>query len=143
MRKNKEGLVVGFEFVFRIALHRYDRGVLEHLECTLGCGRLNTERDTLVFTISQLSDIEKILIPLFGEFPLNTTKHLDYLAFKKAFFNRKSSELNKSDLYSKILELKHSMNTKRVSDVLPRGHEIRITGNYLVGLLGGGWFLLF
>lgn len=29
------------------------------------------------------------------------------------------------------------MNTKRVSDVLPRGHEIRITGNYLVGLLEG------
>jgi len=126
--------------VFRIALHRDDRGVLEHIKCTLGCGRLNTERDTLVFTISQLSDIEKILIPLFEEFPLNTTKHLDYLAFKKAFlmvFNRRSSELNKPDLYSEILELKHSMNTKRVSDVLPRGHEIRITGNYLVGLLEG------
>ena len=53
------------------------------------------------------------------------------------FSNRKSSELNKPDLYSEILELKHSMNTKRVSDVLPRGHEIRITGNYLVGLLEG------
>jgi LAGLIDADG endonuclease len=80
------------------------------------------------------------LIPIFEEFPLNTTKHLDYLAFKKAFFlfsNRRSSELNKPDLYSEILELKHSMNTKRVSDVLPRGHEIRITGNYLVGLLEG------
>lgn len=126
--------------MFRIALHRDDRGVLEHLKCTLGCGRLNTERDTLVFTISQLSDIEKTLIPLFEEFPLNTTKHLDYLAFKKAFFmffNRRNSELNKPDLYLEILELKHSMNTKRVSDVLPRGHEIRITGNYLVGLLEG------
>jgi hypothetical protein len=51
------------------------------------------------------------------------------------FLNRKSSELNKPDLYSEILELKHSMNTKRVSDLLARGHDIRITGNYLVGLL--------
>lgn len=126
--------------MFRIALHRDDRGVLEHIKCTLGCGRLNTERDTFVFTISQLSDIEKILIPLFEEFPLNTTKHLDYLAFKKGFFmffNRQSSELDKPDLYSEILKLKHSMNTKRVCYVLPRGHEIRITGNYLVGLLEG------
>lgn len=132
--------------MFRIALHRDDRGVLEDIKHTLGCGRLNTERDTLVLTISQLSDIEKILIPLFEQFPLNTTKHLDYLAFKKAFFmflNRKSSKLNKADLYSEILELKDSMNTKRVSDVLPRGHEIRITGNYLVGLLeGDGSFYL-
>lgn len=67
-RKNKVGLVVGFEFVFRIALHRDDRGVLEHIKCTLGCGRLNTERDTLVFTISQLSDIEKTLIPCLKNF---------------------------------------------------------------------------
>ena len=29
------------------------------------------------------------------------------------------------------------MNAKRVSYVLPLGHEIRITGNYLVGLLEG------
>ena len=49
----KEGLVVGLEFVFRIALHRDERGALEHIKNTLGCGRLNTERDTLVFTISQ------------------------------------------------------------------------------------------
>ena len=126
--------------MFRIALHRDDRGALEHIKNTLGCGRLNTERDTLVFTISQLSDIGKILIPLFEQFPLNSTKLLDYLAFKKAFFmflNRKSCELNKPDLYQKILELKDSMNAKRVSYVLPLGHEIRITGNYLVGLLEG------
>jgi hypothetical protein len=138
-RKN-EGVVVGFEFVFRITLHIDDRNVLEHIKTTLGCGRLNTERDILVFTISQLSDIKNILIPLFEQFPLNSTKHLDYLAFKKAFFmflNRKNSELNKQDLYSEILELKDSMNVKRVSYVLPSGHNIRITGNYLVGLLEG------
>jgi hypothetical protein len=118
--------------VFRITLHIDDRNALEFIKTTLGCGRLNTERDVLVFTISQLSDIKNILIPLFEQFPLNSTKHLDYLAFKKAFFmflNRKTSELNKQDLYS--------MNVKRVSYVLPAGHNIRITGNYLVGLLEG------
>jgi len=85
-RKNKEGVVVGFEFVFRITIHKDDRNALEYIKTTLGCGRLNTERDTLVFTISQLSEIEKILIPLFEQFPLNSTKHLDYLALKNAFW---------------------------------------------------------
>ena len=46
----KEGLVVGLEFVFRIALHRDERGALEHIKNTLV---VKTERDTLVFTISQ------------------------------------------------------------------------------------------
>jgi len=146
VRKNKEGEAVGFEFVFRICLHKDDRNVLEYIKSTLDCGRLNTERDTLVFTISQLSNIETILIPLFEQFPLNTTKHLDYLAFKKAFFmfkSRKSSELNKQDLYTEIIEIKNSMNDKRINCDLPVYHPIRITGNYLVGLLeGDGSFYL-
>ena len=126
--------------MFRITLHMDDRNALEYIKTTLGCGRLNRERNTLVFTISQLTDIEYILIPLFEQFPLNTTKHLDYLAFKKAFFlfkNRKTRELSKEDLYSDIIQLKDSMNVKRITNILPEDHCIRITGNYLVGLLEG------
>jgi hypothetical protein len=132
--------------VFRIVLHKDDKEVLEHIKYILGCGRLNTERDTLVFTISQLRDIETILIPLFEKFPLNTTKYLDYLDFKEAFFlfkNRKSSELSIQQIYLNIIELKQSMNSNRVNFVLPANHSIRITGNYLVGLLeGDGSFYL-
>lgn len=59
------------------------------------------------------------------------------------FKNRKTSELNKQDLYSNILKLKDNMNDKRVNYDLPVGHRIRITGNYLVGLLeGDGSFYL-
>lgn len=59
------------------------------------------------------------------------------------FLNRKTSELNKQDLYSDIIQLKDSMNDKRVFYDLPVGHRIRITGNYLVGLLeGDGSFYL-
>ena len=147
IRRNEKKEVSGFEFVFRIALHQDNRKALEYIKYTLGgCGRLNTERNTLVFSISKLSDIETILIPLFDEFPLNTTKHLDYLNFKKAFFmfkNRKYSKLNLQDLYSIIIKLKDSMNDKRINFVLPESHNIRITGNYLVGLLeGDGSFYL-
>jgi len=145
VRKNTEGEVIGFEFVFRIALHKDDKNALEHIQANLGCGRISANRDTLVFTISKASDIKSILIPVFEQFPLNTKKHLDYLSFKKAFLmyiNRDTSSLNKQDLYSNILQLKDSMNNKRASFDLPENH-IRITGNYLVGLLeGDGSFYL-
>ena len=104
----------------------------------MGCGRISTDRNTLVFTISKLKDIETILIPLFEQFPLNTTKYLDYLSFKKAFFfmfiNRNTYSLNRDNLYSSILQLKNTMNNSRVTFDLPENH-IRITNNYLVGLL--------
>lgn len=66
---------------------------------------------------------------MFEQFPLNTTKHLDYLAFKKAFFmflNRKTSELNKQDLYSEIIELKNkeglvsALTVKRIKAYSPK-----------------------
>ena len=88
-RKNKQGLVIGFKFVFRIYLHKDDTEVLKYIYNTTlrtKCGRLSTDRNTSVFTISKLSDIETILIPLFEQFPLNGVKFLDYLDFKKAFF---------------------------------------------------------
>jgi len=138
--------VSGFEFVFRISLHKDDQKVLEYIKNTLGCGRLNAERDVLTFTISQLNDIETILIPLFDKFTLNTTKYLDYLYFKKAFFmfrNRKSSGLDLQEINLKIIKLKEGMNSKRVDFVLPKDHSILITGNYLLGLLeGDGSFYL-
>jgi hypothetical protein len=145
VRKNKEGIIIGFEFLFRISLHVHDKNALEHIKATLGCGRISSDRNTLTFIISRIEDIRDILILVFEEFPLNTKKHLDYLAFKKAFLmyiNRDSSNLSKEDLFKEIILLKDSMNDKRINFDLPENH-IRITGNYIVGLLeGDGSFYL-
>jgi len=59
------------------------------------------------------------------------------------YVNRDTNSLSKQDLYSDIVQLKNSMNDKRVNFDLPDNHDIRITGNYLVGLLeGDGTFYL-
>jgi len=147
-RKNEKGEVIGFEFVFRITLHKDDKKILEQIKNILNCGRLNTERDVYIFTISKISEIETILIPIFDKFPLNTVKYLDYLDFKRAFLmfknrikNEKSLEKNK--LINNIVNIIENMNSKRVKFNLSIDHFIRITGNYLIGYLeGDGTFYL-
>ena len=57
---------------------------------------------------------------------------MDYLDFKKAFYT-----FTLQDVYSDILKLKDGMNDKRINYILPKSYSIRITGNYLVGLLEG------
>lgn len=109
MRKDQINQIIGFEFVFRIALHNDDIKVLEYIQTSLGCGSIKSDRNTKVFTLSKLEDIEKILIPIFYYFPLNTKKHLDYLDFKKAYFmyvNR--NNLNKQDVFSNIITIKNT-----------------------------------
>lgn len=144
VRKDKLQKIIGFEFVFRIALHIDDIEVLKYIQTSLGCGSIQSHRNTKVFRISKLEDIEKILFPIFDFFPLNTKKHLDYLDFKKAYFlfvNK--NNLNKQDAFSNIITIKNSMNDKRINFNLPEDHVIRITGHYLVGLLeGDGSFYL-
>lgn len=145
-RKNENKEVIGFEFVFIITLHKDEKKILEYIKNTLNCGRLNTERDVLIYTISKLSDIERILIPIFDKFPLNTVKYLDYLDFKAALFmfnNRIKSVSEKNKLINIIINIIENMNYKRKKFNLPKDHTIRITGNYLIDYLeGDGTFYL-
>lgn len=52
-----------------------------------GCGRVNIDNrkfDSFKFVISKKADLANIIIPHFENYPLCTSKHLDYLAFKEA-----------------------------------------------------------
>jgi len=146
-RKNQDE-VIGFEFVFRIVLHIDDTKVLEFIKNTLNCGRLSIDRDTCVFTISKISDIETILLPIFETFSLNSVKYLDYLDFKNAFLmytNRIKIGAGAKNLklINNILNIIENMNSKRKNYDLSKDHVIKITANYLIGYLeGDGTFYL-
>lgn len=97
-------------------------------------------RDKCRLIISNREGV-KVLLAIFERFPLNSTKYLDFLCFKKAFFIYQSREggINTEVLTKKILELKDSMNTrrKRVDSVMPVDHKINITKSWLLGYLEG------
>ena len=121
--------------MFKITLHKDDERVLRIIKDRLGIGGVRIYKDECIFTITKQKEIA-ILISIFDTFNLNTSKYLDYLDFKEGFFlfkNRKSNELSIQQIYLNILELKQNMNFNRVNFVLPANHNIRITGNYLVG----------
>jgi len=101
--------------------------VLKYIQEKLGIGKIsiNREQDECKLAVSSMSDIRK-LIAHFDKYKLNTTKYLDYVAFKEAhnlYFNRK---VFSTELQTKLLELKNSMNTNRTDFNLPADH-IKIT----------------
>jgi hypothetical protein len=139
-----------FNFRFLIGLHVDDRPLLESIVSKLGFGKVinNKENTVSYFFITDTEVLKTKLFPILDKFPLNTTKHLDYLDFKEGLelSNQSSKTLNSNDrniLIDKILNLKNSMNNKRTNFSLPSGH-IRITPNWLLGLIEGeGSFQLF
>lgn len=149
--EDNRGKKTRFYFRFIIGLHIDDKPLLEFIKTELGCGSINIKNDKTAcyFTVADLSDINKILIPIFDSFSLNTTKYLDYLSFKQALsinnLMRKTASLGLSEYaqgkienkyIKEILELKNSMNTKRTNFVLPLNH-IKITSYWLLGLIEG------
>jgi hypothetical protein len=119
--------------MFSIELHKDDLNVLEDIKNSLGIGRVRQYKDKCIFSVTNAQGTYK-LISIFDEYNLNSTKHLDYLLFKRAFllYQGRDKRLfynqdKAKTLTNQIFDFKNSMNTKRTNSVLPLDHNIVIT----------------
>jgi hypothetical protein len=61
-------------------------GVLNHIKDTLGIGKVRVDKNLSIahFKVTSSSEIA-LIIAIFDKFNLNSTKHLNFLAFQEAF----------------------------------------------------------
>ena len=83
-KKNKLS-ISSFVFMFKITLHKDDEKILRIIKDRLRIGGVRIYKDECIFTITKQKEIS-ILISIFEKFNLNTSKYLDYLDFKEAYF---------------------------------------------------------
>ena len=126
-----------FKFSFQITLHVDDVNVLYFINQSLGFGRVWIGKRVAVFKVESISDIKKI-IDIFIDRPLNTTKYLNFLDFKKAHeLYTSNSKGNKMKLKQKIDNTILYMNSKRSNFVTPDNFKFRITPYWLLGFVEG------
>lgn len=122
-----------------IGLHIDDLPLLKIIQTKLNCGIIfeGKSRSICKFTINNQSDLKNIILPVLEEFPLNTTKYLNYLDFKEALnmVDRKEHLTTNGKL--QILNLKANMNRSRTNYEMPSDHIIRITPEWLLGFIEG------
>ena len=70
-------------FSFKISLHLDDSAVLEHIKNRLGFGCVYFAEKSS-FVVFKQKDLKE-LIKIFSNYTLNSTKYLNFIAFKKAF----------------------------------------------------------
>jgi hypothetical protein len=71
--------------MFKIALHKDDEEVLRYISAKLGVGGVRLYKNECIFSVTDKKGI-LLLISIFDKYNLNTSKYLDYLDFKQAFF---------------------------------------------------------
>nr|YP_009364303.1 hypothetical protein [Ophiocordyceps sinensis]ARF03413.1 hypothetical protein [Ophiocordyceps sinensis]QDH07192.1 GIY-YIG endonuclease [Ophiocordyceps sinensis] len=98
---------------FKLTQHSRDEEFFRGIVDYLGCGRIYLNERSVDFIITKFSDITDKIIPLFGKYPIQGIKHLNYLDFVKV------SQLMKNDLHltlsgiKLIRKIKWGMNLKR------------------------------
>lgn len=112
---------------FSIELHIDDVEVLYKIRKNLGVGEveISKTRSSAIFHVSNFEDITSVLIPILKEFPLQTTKYLDFISFANAALIKLNSKSISPKGYisynnfsaanlDKLKKLKEGMNSKRL-----------------------------
>ena len=128
-------------FKYTINLHIDDADTLYFIRDVLNVGtvRLLPEYNKVRFQVNKHEEIKNIIIPLFDQIPLLTTKALDFEDFKKAFILKDSNSLkDRAQIIPEIIALKNKMNKKRVlEDNLLKDSSMDINLHWLLGFIEG------
>jgi hypothetical protein len=116
-------------------LHVDDKETLIFIQKTLGIGKVSISGKVAYFEVYDLKNIAKI-IEIFTIHPLNSTKQLNFLDFKRAYelymslrsLSGQEGSLNKKEeIVQEIAKLKEGMNNKRINYQIPELYKPRIT----------------
>ncbi len=94
---------------FKLAQSRYNLRVLYYVKNQLRVGYITKDNTKGQYFIRDRKVIETVIFPIFDKYPLLTSKHFDYLKFKKAFSILTDSTATKENKNIKLLKLKNSM----------------------------------
>ena len=131
-----------FKFIFTFCLHIDETPLIKYIIQRLGVGAFSLRESSVNFTVSS-KDALLVIFGVLDKRPLNTSKNLNYLAFRQAYdlyFYRESVNIS-SELSQEIVTLKDKMNKKRVEFKQSTDHKIHITPYWLLGFVEGeGYF---
>lgn len=124
---------------FKISLHIDDLKVLEIIQSNLNIGRITKEknRNRCSFIVEDVSGINTIC-SIFNNYPLHTSKKLDFKDFYKALLIRNKNKILSDTQIEIILSLKNNMNSKReIFTYNTTKSQIIINPNWFIGFIEG------
>ena len=92
----------------------HSQGVLYELKEFFGCGQvISSSKDCMRYVVQSKKDIITKIIPHFTNYPLQTSKELNFESFKKAATIVSKGDHLSSDGLNEIVNLKNKMNKNR------------------------------
>lgn len=125
-----------YQFTFKILLHIDDIDTLHYIRDKLGIGSVKNYGYIAHYSVTKQKDIE-IILKIFTDYPLISTKLLNFIEFKRAFELYTSCKNKTEDLSLEMEKIKSKMNRGRTDFQLPERHHPLVTSSWLLGFVEG------
>ena len=123
----QESMTIGYQVLpeFRVVQHKKDIKLLYSLKDFFKCGvvRVNHD-DRYELRIRDLKHLEKIIIPFFDQYQLNTQKKFDFYKFKKIVTLMAAGRHLKQQGLLQIIEVASQMNRQEKDSAVRAKEEI-------------------
>lgn len=100
-----------WQLIFKLSQSKYNLRILNYVKIQLGIGNIKIDKKSNMcsYKISHLNHIREYILPIFEKYPLLTSKQLNYLRFKEAYYVLIDEKLSKLEKNSKLNEIKLSL----------------------------------
>lgn len=124
---------------FRIKLHKDDIATLKWINNYFfnNIGKIYFQDNYGELVLTGYKNNNIYILPLLDNFPLNTTKYLNFIILKKIIEILSKKEHLTIEGKEKINKLKNNFNFNRKNYTLPNTHKINIDYSWLLGFIEG------
>jgi hypothetical protein len=85
---------------------------MNNIKQYFNCGTINETNNLVRFVVNKFEDIDKLIIPVFDKYPLQSSKLLDFKKYKEVLFLMKNKNHLNQDGLDQILLIKYGNNKK-------------------------------
>ena len=78
------------QFTFQIGLHIDDIETLQYIKDNLKCGHISKSGNRVNYFVNDINSLINVIIPVFTNFSLNSSKFHHFMLFKKAVLSTKN-----------------------------------------------------
>ena len=123
------------QLTFQIGLHKDEIKTLEYIKNTLKCGHISQSKNRINYFVNDINSLVNILLPIFDNVNLNSSKYHSYLLFKKATLLVANKLHFSENGKLEIINLQKEMQSMHGAWVPINSPKIHITKYWLAGFI--------
>ena len=131
----EENTFKNLQLTFQIGLHKDEIKILEFIKNTLKCGHISQSKNRINYFVNDINSLVNILLPIFDNVNLNSSKYHSYLLFKKATLLVANKLHFSENGKLEIINLQKEMQSMHGAWIPVSSPKINITKYWLVGFI--------